>query len=60
MRNPEDIWGAITLDLGAVYWIDWIRMVSGVVPQLTNTRAATVGSIGTCILSLRRCDFNLY
>jgi len=60
VRSPEDVWGEITLDLGAVYWIDWIRMVSGIVPRPTNTRGATVGSIGTRILSLRRYDFNLY
>ncbi len=60
VRSPEDVWGEITVDLGAVYWIDWIRMVSGIVPRPTNTRGATVGSIGDRILSLRRFDFNLY
>ena len=60
VRSPEDVWGEITVDLGAVYWIDWIRMVSGIVPRPTNTRGAGVGSIGDRILSLRRFDFNLY
>ena len=60
VRSPEDVWGEITVDLGAVYSIDWIRMVSGIVPRPTNTRGAGVGSIGDRILSLRRFDFNLY
>ena len=60
VRSPEDVWGEITVDLGAVYWIDWVRIVSGIVPRPTNTRGATVGSIGDRILSLRRFDFNLY
>ena len=60
VRSPEDVWGEITVDLGAVYWIDWIRMVSGIVPRPFSRRGSAVGNIGERALSLRRFDFNLY
>ena len=25
VRSSEDVWGKITVDLGAVYWVDWVR-----------------------------------
>lgn len=60
VRSPKDVWGEITVDLGAVYWIDWIRMVSGIVPRPFSRRGSAVGNIGERALSLRRFDFNLY
>ncbi|MEE3233347.1 MAG: hypothetical protein VX294_04210 [Candidatus Latescibacterota bacterium] len=60
VRSPEDVWGKITLDLGAVYWIDWIKMVSGIVPRPYSKSSGVVGNIGERALSLRRFDFNLY
>ena len=60
VRSPEDVWGEITLDLGAIYWIDWIRLVSGIVPRPTNRPGAATGNIGDRTLSLRRFDLNLY
>jgi len=30
-RAPYDVWGHITLDLGAVYWVDLVRLIGGVV-----------------------------
>lgn len=35
-RAPYDIWGNITLDLGAVYWVDWFRLIGGVVVRSGN------------------------
>ena len=60
VRSPEDVWGKITLDLGATYWIDWIKMVSGIVPRPYSKSSGVVGNIGERALSLRRFDFNLY
>ena len=60
VRSPEDVWGKITVDLGAVYWIDWIKMVSGIVPRPYSKSSGVVGNIGERALSLRRYDFNLY
>jgi len=59
VRSSEDVWGEITVDLGAVYWVDWVRLVSGIVPRPFSRRAG-VGSLGARALSLRRFDFNLY
>ncbi len=30
-RGATDIWSNVVLDLGAVYWLDWVRLVGGVV-----------------------------
>lgn len=35
-RATYDIWGNITLDLGAVYWVDWFRIIGGVVVRSGN------------------------
>ena len=60
VRSPEDVWGKITLDLGATFWIDWIKMVSGIVPRPYSKQSGVIGAIGERALSLRRFDFNLY
>ena len=59
VRSSEDVWGEITIDLGAVYWVDWVRLVSGIVPRPFSKRAG-VGNLGARALSFRRFDFNLY
>tara|TARA_B100001250_G_scaffold414560_1_gene453886 strand:- start:4930 stop:7251 length:2322 start_codon:yes stop_codon:yes gene_type:complete len=60
VRSPEDVWGKITLDLGATFWIDWIKIVSGIVPRPYSKSSGIIGAIGERALSLRRFDFNLY
>jgi hypothetical protein len=48
-RAPFDVWGNITLDLGAVYWVDWFRLIGGVV-----VRAGSGGGITTAHYVSRR------
>ncbi|MBM3278928.1 MAG: gliding motility-associated C-terminal domain-containing protein [Candidatus Handelsmanbacteria bacterium] len=48
-RAPYDIWGNITLDLGAVYWVDWFRLIGGVV-----VRSGNGGGITTAAFVSRR------
>lgn len=48
-RAPYDIWGNLTLDLGAVYWVDWFRIIGGVV-----VRAGSGGGIWSAHYVSRR------
>ena len=52
-RASYDVWGHITLDLGAVYWTDLVRLISGVV-----VRSGFGGGITTSHYVSRR-SFNL-
>jgi hypothetical protein len=43
-RAPYDIWGNITIDLGAVYWVDWFRIIGGVVVRSGNGGGITTAA----------------
>lgn len=56
LRGSEDIWSHITIDLGAVYWVDQVRIIGGVV-----VRSGFGGGIySTHYVSRRRWDFRVY
>jgi len=48
-RAPYDIWGHVTLDLGAVYWVDRFHLIGGVV-----VRSGFGGGITTAHYTSRR------
>ena len=52
-RAPYDVWSHITIDLGAVYWTDLVRLIGGVV-----VRSGGGGGITTAHYVSRR-EFNL-
>ena len=56
LRGAEDIWSHITIDLGAVYWVDQVRIIGGVV-----VRSGFSGGIWTThYVSRRRWAFRTY
>jgi len=56
LRGSEDIWSHITIDLGAIYRVDQVRIIGGVV-----VRSGFGGGITTRhYVSRRRWDFRTY